>query len=137
MIGRVIAFIGVLVVGVVANGQPMSDRVPEGAMVYVGWAGSEGMAGGYAQSHLKAVLESSNVPAVFNDMLPRLMQKLVERDGQLPMVWQLVSAIGGPMCRHPSAFYFAGVDFRAAAGPSPRVGIICEAGKDADGLLGS
>ncbi|MCY2952078.1 MAG: hypothetical protein NTU53_08885 [Planctomycetota bacterium] len=136
MIGRMIVMVGVLVVSAVAMGQPMSDRVPEGAMVYVGWAGSEGMPGGYAQSHLKAVLESSNVAAVFNDMLPRLMQKMGQRDGEAAMVWQLASAIGGPMWRHSSAVYFAGVDFRAAAGPSPRVGIICQAGKDADGLFG-
>ncbi len=132
---RVIAAVSLLVVAATAIGQPLSDRVPENAILYLGWQGTEAMPPTYTQSHLKGILDGSNLPAVFNDMIPRLMQKATAGDQEAVMAWGIARAVGGPMWRHPSAVYFAGVDFQAPAGPCPRFAIICQAGREADALF--
>ena len=40
-----------------APAQPLADRLPDGALIYIGWAGSESMGPGYAGSHLEAILK--------------------------------------------------------------------------------
>src|SRR3954464_3277065 len=41
-----------------AGAQPLADRVPADALLYVGWAGSEHLAPAYAQSHLKGLIDA-------------------------------------------------------------------------------
>src|SRR4051812_46631839 len=101
----VLAFVPAL-----SSAQPLADRVPADAMIYVGWSGSESMGPGYAGSHLKAVLDESKWGDFVNQSIPKLLQKIGMADRQAGQVAQMVAAIGGPMCRHPTAFYFGGVD---------------------------
>lgn len=113
---------------------PLADRVPGDALIYVGWAGSQSMGPGYNESNFKAVLDASAFPQLFSDFLPQLIQRIGRQDPKASEVMHLVLTIGGPLWRHPSAFYFGGVDFTGQS-PLPRVALLCDAGTEADGLL--
>src|SRR5690349_4205475 len=75
MWARLMAVAAVVVGPVVVRGQALADRVPEDALVFVSWSGSEGMGAGFGGSNLKAFLEASNVPQLMNDYFPKLLQK--------------------------------------------------------------
>ena len=135
MLKPFVAVVAFLIAPVVALAQPLGDRVPDNAILYIGWQGTEAMPPAYAQSHLKGILDSSNIRALFDQFLPQLMKKLGQQEPQVNEIWQLTSAIGGPLCRHPSAIYFMGMDFKNGGGPAPRVGIICQAANESDALF--
>jgi len=113
---------------------PLADRVPGDAVVYVGWAGSASPGPQYDSSHLKAVLDASAFPQLFNESVPRLIQKISQQQPQVAPILHLITAVGGPLWRHPSALYFGGVDFTGAA-PSPHIALLCDAGDEAAPLL--
>jgi len=129
-----IALLAVVIAPIVALAQPLADKVPADAIVYVGWTGSESMGPGLAGSHLKAVLDSSNLGEFFDTFLPAALAKLGQNDPQAGQKLRLLSAIGGPLWGHPSAFYFGGVDFSNPQMPMPRAALLCDAGKDAAAL---
>src|SRR5690242_10989590 len=106
--------------------QPLADRVPADAIVYVGWRGAENMPG-YSESHLKAILDQSNVAAVFNEMVPQLIQRAAQQNAQAGAALNAITGIGSPLWKHPTAFFFAGMDFTKPQ-PVPRLGILCKAG---------
>lgn len=112
---------------------PLADRIPGDALVYVGWSGSQSLPAGYEGSHLKAVLDDSALPQLFETLLPQLMAKAAPKDRQAAEVMRLISAIGGPMWRHPSAVYFGGIDWSNGP-PMPRLAMLCDAGAEADAL---
>src|SRR5258708_2791912 len=91
----------VLFSAVVAQAQPLADRIPQDAVIYVGWSGSETMGPGHAGSHLKAVIEASNLGQLVHESIPRLLEKIGKDDEEAAQVTGLITAIGGPMWRHP------------------------------------
>ncbi len=115
--------------------QPLADRVPADAIVYVGWKGAGDLGSGYDQSHLKAVVGASNLPQLFTEFLPSVAQKVRGQDAQSADVIDLVTAVGGPLWRHPSAFYFGGINMDDPRRPLPRVALLCDAGDEAPALL--
>jgi type II secretory pathway pseudopilin PulG len=119
-----------LVASVPAAAQPLADRVPADAVLYVGWAGAESMGPGFDESHLKALLESAEVGRWVNEVVPRLLE--VGRRQQ-PMLAEMGSVPGllAPMWRHPTALYVGPVDLAGERGPVPRVAILCDAGAEA------
>jgi prepilin-type processing-associated H-X9-DG protein len=118
----------------VARAQPLADRVPGDALFYVAWAGSESMAPGYAGSHLKAVLDESKFGDFVNLSIPKLLRKVGMADQNAGQVAQMVAAIGGPMWRHPTAFYFGGIDVPAGGQPTPKLALLCDAGAEGKAL---
>ena len=120
----------VLIVASAATAQPLADRIPQDAVLYVGWSGSESMGPGYANSHLKAVIEASNIPQLVKESIPRLLENLGHQDEDAAEMMGLISAIGGPMWRHPSAIYFGGVDLTNPNVPMPKLALICQAGAE-------
>jgi prepilin-type processing-associated H-X9-DG protein len=116
------------------SGPPLVDRVPGDALIYVGWVGSQSMGPAYGESNLKAVLDASAFPQLFSNFLPQLIQKAGQADPKVGEAMHLVLTVGGPLWRHPSAFYFGGVNF-AGGPPLPRIALLCDAGTEADGLL--
>ena len=72
------AFTIVLCAHCVARAQPLADLVPADAIIYVGWVGTGSMGAKYETSHFKAVLDASNVPAVFETLLPQFVQRVEE-----------------------------------------------------------
>jgi hypothetical protein len=55
-----------------ARAQPLADKVPGDALIYVGWQGAGTAAPGFEGSHLQAILKGSDVPQFFNEFLPGL-----------------------------------------------------------------
>src|SRR5688572_19206198 len=94
-----------------AGAQPLADRVPDDAVVYFGWCGAGSMPPGYAQSHVKAILDGSNIPELFSQFVPALVQKLTREEPEAGEGLKAFVTIAAPMWRHPTAFYFAGVEF--------------------------
>ena len=80
-----------------APAQPLADRVPDNAIIYVGWRGSDDLGSGYKDSHLAAILAQSNFSAVFNDFLPRVILKAGQTNKDASQKLQLLTSIGGPL----------------------------------------
>ncbi|MGE5611928.1 MAG: hypothetical protein ACM359_21965, partial [Bacillota bacterium] len=114
--------------------QPLADRIPADAIVYLGWQGSQAMPSAYANSHLKGILDASHFELLATDFLPRLAQHLRDRNPRAGQIMETLAAACGPLWRHPSALYVASFDFKAP-GVRPRFAILCEAGPEADLLL--
>src|SRR5258707_3746425 len=123
-----------VVVGSVAVAQPLADRVPGDALIYVGWSGSDSMGPGYAGSHLEAVLKDSKFSELISDAMPRVFQRIAQQDPNAAQPLALVSAVGGAMWRHPSAFYFGGLDQGPNGEPAPKFALLCDAGADGKAL---
>jgi len=49
----------ILIAPLAAFAQPLSDRVPAEALIYIGWQGSESMPANFANSHAKALLDET------------------------------------------------------------------------------
>jgi len=111
--------------------QPLTDRVPAEALIYIGWQGSENLPASFEQTHAKALLDQTNLPKMFNDMIPALVRRAGQQDQQLGEILKMVFGINGPLWRHSTALYTSRIDFQA---PAPRVALICKADNDADGL---
>src|SRR5688572_15842850 len=90
--------------------QPLADRVPEDAIVYFGWCGASGLPSGYQQSHLKALLDESNLPELFSQFMPALVQKIAREEPEAGEGLNAFMTISRSMWQHPTAFYFGGVD---------------------------
>lgn len=131
---RVVGVLLFLAWACVVRAQPLADRIPADALVYIGWAGSEHMGAGYAQSHLKGMLDASKFPQLINESLPRLFENLGHQDQDAAEALAILSAIGGPVWRHPSALYFAGIDLSNPDAPMPKLAILCDAGKEGPAL---
>jgi prepilin-type processing-associated H-X9-DG protein len=115
--------------------QPLADRVPSDALLYIGWAGSDKLGPAYAASHLKGVLDSSQIPELFSDLGPKFirhlqLQQMLQGD---PVVRELVPSlltVGGTTWSKPTALYVGPVDYSGKV-PLPKVALLCDAGKDA------
>lgn len=119
----------------IAQAQALSDRVPSDALLYLSWQGADHLPAGYDQTHLKKLLDDSNLRELFDTIMPSLIARVAQEDKNAAAGLTIFSGIAGPMWRHPTAFYSSGVDFAGAAGPAPRIGILCDAGKEADAVL--
>ena len=133
IIGTWCATVALLFGALPTGAQPLADRVPDDAVVYFGWCGAGVMPSGYAQSHVKSLLDNSNVPELFSQFVPALVQKITREQPESAEALQAITTIGGSMWRHPTAFYFAGVDF-AGDRPMPKLALICKAGADAQAV---
>lgn len=134
---RLISIVGALAVlliaPLIAAAQPLADRIPKDAIIYVGWRGADQMGAGYDASHLKAVLDASGAAQLFNDFIPKLAQRAAQEDPQAGMAFGVLQAVGGPMWKHPSALYVGPIDL--AQPPMPHAALLCDAGPDAAALL--
>ena len=117
-----------------APAQPLADRVPADALVYIGWSGAANLGQSYDQSHLKAVLDASDLPKLFTEFFPRLSQRLGQQNAASGEAASMAAAIGARFWRHPSAFYFGGLDYTNPRDPQPRIAILCDAGDEAAAL---
>jgi prepilin-type processing-associated H-X9-DG protein len=116
--------------------QPMADRVPADAIVYLGWQGSEALGTPYQQSHLKAVIDSTNLPQLFTEFLPRVIERLGKDDAQAASIFRSTYGIGRVVWQKPSALYFGGIELNAP-NPMPKLALVCDAGTEAQATLDS
>jgi hypothetical protein len=125
--------VAVLLSPLASLAQPLADRVPGDAIVYVGWTGADSMGPSYAKSHLKAVLDAANVSKLVDEFLPRAFERMAQAEPGAREGMAGLSA-SGHTWRHPTAFYFTGVDANVPGGPQPKFTLVCRAGKDADAM---
>src|SRR3982751_4660865 len=91
-----------------APAQPLADRMPADAIVYAGWAGADSLGPQYDASHLKAVLEASNVPALVDEFLPKVFERIGQQDPQAHDALAGAASLG-KLWHKPCAFAFMGV----------------------------
>lgn len=140
----------------VVRGQALADRVPSDAVVYVGWQGADALADPYAKSRLRAVVDATDARQLLGDFIPELVAKAGQQDPQAADALKVFASLAKPMWRHPTAFFFAGVDREgqpapavvappggpdqpAAVGerrrePIPKMALLCQAGDEAAAL---
>ena len=126
----VTAFAVVVLAPVVSLAQSLAERLPADTVAYVSWAGTDSLGGAYDESHLKAVLAASDVPAVFMEFLPKVMAAVAEQEPDAKELADVMKA-GYSVYKHPFAYAFTGVDWQ---NKTPRVVFVCDAGADADAI---
>ncbi len=129
-----IAVLGALLMGAWVRAQVLAPSVPADALVYIGWQGEQELGNDYAQSHLKAILDASQLREVFSDFLPRVLERIGREQRDAKPVLNLISSLAQPMCQYNTAIYFGGVDLSDPENPTPRLAILIEAKDGADAL---
>jgi hypothetical protein len=115
--------------------QALADRIPDDAMLYVGWRGADNPGDAYNNSRLKAFLDASQIPQLVDQTLPKLLDKMAEKDRSAAEFRAVLGKIGPAFWRYPSALYVGTVDgLNAGSVPVPRGAILVQAGDDADRL---
>src|SRR4051812_18233810 len=93
--------IAILFLPALAFAQPLVDRVPADAVVYIGWRGSDSVGeAGYESSHLKAVIDASQLKQLFTDFVPKLTARIGRDNPEGAQAKQLLTTIGGALWRH-------------------------------------
>ncbi len=116
----------------VSFGQALADRVPGDAEIYAGWSGTDSIGPGYDQSHLKAILDASQLGQFVRDSIPRLIGVIAQKDPESAKQVGRAIDILAPLVVHPTAFYFGGM---VQGAPLPKIALICEAGADGDKVV--
>jgi prepilin-type processing-associated H-X9-DG protein len=121
-----------------ATAQPLADRLPADALLYVGWAGAEKLGPAYAQSRLKGVIDASSLPELFSELGPRIVRRLqleqmLQGDAVAQEVLPALLTLSESIWKKPTALYVGPLDYSGKV-PMPKVAILCEAGKDAQAL---
>ena len=110
--------------------QPLADRVPEDVLVYVGWCGATHMPSGYQGSHFKALLDESNIPELFTQFVPALINRASREQPQAEQHFKTMMALARPMWKYPTAAYFGGIEGQGEQ-TVPKLALICRAGGEA------
>lgn len=120
-----------------ARAQPLADKVPADALLYVGWQGAGSPAPGFEGSHLQAILKGSDVSQFIDEFLPRVAQFAAQKDPDLAQVLPIVTAVVRPLWNYPSALYVGPLNVNPGGGgpPMPRVAVLINAGGDSDHVL--
>lgn len=118
----------------ISHAQPLADRVPGDALLYIGWQGSEAMPAAFAQSNLKGVLDHSGLAQLFSQAYPQLVQRVSQEDAHAGQVLSQIGSITGPLFRHPTAMVLLAPAANAPM-PAPRFALFCQAGNESDALL--
>jgi len=129
--------LSMLVTGVARSfAQVLIDRVPDDAMIYVGWKGTDDLGPAYEKSKLKQFVEHSAIPELFDKTLPDLIQKQSNNEPGKVEDFKVGAAFFKMIARHPTAFYAGGMETQTADDePRPEFGLICQAGADKDMVL--
>ena len=127
--------VALVVVAQAAGAQPLADRVPSDALIYVGWSGGDSMGPGYAGSHLEAVLKDSKLSELVSEALPRVFQRIAQQEPGAAEPLAFFMSYAGAMWHHPSAFYFGGFSAGNPNGPPmPKFAMLCDAGAEGKAL---
>jgi prepilin-type processing-associated H-X9-DG protein len=139
MLNRLAVSLSVVIAVVVSSvhsvsAQPLADRIPSDAVIYVGWAGADSMGPGYDGSHLKAILDAADIPRFINEALPKAVHRLGEQERQAGEAANVAAEVLRPMWRHPTALYVGPVDMANPRQPVPKLALLCDAAADAGAM---
>src|SRR5689334_659316 len=83
------AILGTLFIAIVvaaratpAPAQTLADRVPDDAIIYVGWRGTTDPGQAYQGSHLQTFVQASQFQATIQQVLPQLLQRFAAKDAE-------------------------------------------------------
>ena len=121
----------ILLVPAALKAQVLADKVPANALVYVGFKGSNALAAEYGRSHLKGMLDATDLDTLVSSDFARSVATLVRRENP-EMARQIVPmfAAARQMWQYPTA-----LTMWADADGQPALWLMCDAGKDADALM--
>jgi hypothetical protein len=114
-----------------AIAQPLADRVPDDAIIYLGWRGADEPGPGYSDSRLKGLLDVSALPQLSNDILPKLLDIMAAKDHNAAIFREMLGKLGPAFWKYPTALYVGPVDGLNAFSPMPRIALMCKAGAGA------
>lgn len=116
---------------VTLSAQTLAEKVPADSLVYVGFKGSNALAGDYQKSHLKGMLDATDLDMLVSDDFARKLAVVIGREN--PQAARPIAAIFASvkqMWRYPTAIsYGQGKDGK------PRLTVLCDAGTAADTLM--
>jgi hypothetical protein len=116
-----------------AQAQPLVDRVPADAMVYVGWRGTNDLGAGFAGSHAEAIAKESRFSALIDQTLPALVKFAGTKSAQAGPIAEASRVILTSALRYPTAIFIVPGDAQTKG--VPRFAMVCRPDKDADKLL--
>ncbi|MCC5829416.1 MAG: hypothetical protein JJU36_08210 [Phycisphaeraceae bacterium] len=134
-----IAVVLALLTSHTASAQPLADRVPSDALIYVAWTGSKNLGPGYEQSHLKQLLDQSGFRQIAGELMPELFSELLKHGGGAgteldePETKAAV-ALFDAIWKYPVAFYLGGLVFSDEAPPQMNSAFVISAGEDGERL---
>ena len=103
----------------------LADRIPADAIFYLGWAGTDALSKQYDTSHLKAIVDASDMGKLFTDFVPRLIRRVAKDDQDAADIIKQVVQVGAAMeapGRH--LFWWCGLD-RPHACTKARASVRC------------
>ena len=106
------------------------ERVPEGSLLYVGWAGAGNELRGYAGSGLEGMVEASNVKDVIRDMLPAAIDRLAMEKAEVGAFKPTIEFIAKVIWEQRFALIVSDVDFKKG----PKAALLIQRNEDVDSL---
>ena len=93
-----------------AQGQPLAEHLPADTILYLGWRGSEHLGPGYPDSHLKAMIEMSQIRTMISEVMPKAINKLADKvpNPEAQKAADFMSTVGLTFWKYPTAFCLAG-----------------------------
>lgn len=121
-----------------ARAASLADQVPDDAIVYLSWSGSNNLGPDYAGSHMAAITKDSGLPKVFTEYVPGLLNTIGQKEPQVAPMMKIIGDLSPVLWQYPSAFYFGGIQAPEGDSNAPTVGLalICDAGNDAAKVAG-
>ena len=136
LVFRLFALAAVFAFPCLARAQALADRLPPETTLYIGWSGVDASVPGFKGSNFETVLNNSNMRALVDDFLPRVLDQLAQKDKDAAEAVEIVRNVLGPISRHPFALAFVGVEINQQTGPRPKLVILSQAGTDSAALEG-
>ncbi|MGN6727260.1 MAG: hypothetical protein ACTHLZ_15175, partial [Tepidisphaeraceae bacterium] len=111
----------------IVQAQPLADRVPADAAVYVGWRGTNDAQPGFAGSKWEAIVRESAINQFVDDTIPAIGLSIAREAPRQAELARAGAAVMREAIRHTTAFYIT-----LPAGRWPHGALLCQAGNDAD-----
>ena len=131
-----VLLLGLLLFPITVAAQALVDHVPGDALIYVGWQGADAPGAAYEGSHLKAIVEASQIREFVSDSIPRLIDRIaaMNPDPINNIAIPMDKKLSNEFWHHPTAFYLVGVD-TSGPDPMPLAAVVCDAGADAPEMV--
>lgn len=116
-----------------SHAQPLADRVPGDAMIYWGFKGLENMGPGFDQSRFKAVLDASEAAKFMSEFVPAMMAAEARDNPSDAARLEMLGVLLPTIYKRGGAVFVA-QPIMSGNEVTPRLGMMVDAGPDADAL---